>query len=370
MTSERTFLFISSTLFSKCNLTGAHWRFLELIQGLSKTNNIILISRQIPQLGNINAKRYFIDEEERYGLPKHIDGMLSLCMMLRKLKNKISYHYAISFGVVDAICYRICGYKNIISLFREDLIEYHKTIGVSSLKLKYYSWQERMAVRFSDKIIVQCNSDKINLIKRNLKYCKGIEQKVYVQINNVDALWINKKKIIHKQIQDGKIRILFIGNFGDNRKGHDILFPAVARLVDEGFNLELLVAGNGKELNKNKEKYAKYKEFIFLDRVTDMSHYFSVSDFLIAPSLIDSCPNTILEGINAGIAVYGARTGGIPDLLECQEYMFEPDKESLYIFLKEVLVKKKYTEDAIKQVERRKHLTFDWCQRIKEIIEE
>ena len=49
-----------------------------------------------------------------------------------------------------------------------------------------------------------------------------------------------------------------------------------------------------------------------------------------------------IEGINAGVAVYGAKKGGIPDLLEKDKYMFEPDINSIYQFTKDKIEKKAY----------------------------
>ena len=85
---------------------------------------------------------------------------------------------------------------------------------------------------------------------------------------------------------------------------------------------------------------------------------------MIVPSLIDSCPNTILEALNAGMAVYGANTGGIPELLVNQEFMFNPDIDSIYFFLKKVIINKLYINDAILQKKNRDNLTFDWADKL------
>ena len=99
----------------------------------------------------------------------------------------------------------------------------------------------------------------------------------------------------------------------------------------------------------------------------DISEYFSKCDFEIVPSLIDSCPNTILEGLNSGIAVYGSNTGGIPDLLE-EEYLFEPSSDAIYEFIKNLIQTKRYRSDSEKQIALKDRLTFDWGSRIVNII--
>ena len=172
----------------------------------------------------------------------------------------------------------------------------------------------------------------------------------------------------HRTDED-KPRLLFIGNFSDSRKGHSLLIPVAKRLIDEGYRFELLCAGAGSELEYWKKQCDNYLNIIFLGHVTNIADYLCKSNMLIVPSLIDSCPNTVLEGLNAGVTVYGCNTGGIPDLLVDEKYMFEPDENSLYAFLKKVLDNKEYIVDAQSQTKRKQELSFDWVKRIKNIIE-
>lgn len=366
---KKTYLFITDTFYNSTNLTGAHCRFLELVREVSKTCNIILVSRDIPQLNDLIAVRYKIGEKKRKYIPYHINGMLDICKTLKRIKKKIQYDYAISFSVNSSYYYKICGYKNVISIFRDDFIGYKEVLNTSKTKLLYSKWIEKKAVSASDKIIVQCKSDRNNIIKRNRKYCKDIEKKVFIQINNANASWMNENIEEKEEKSNKKITGLFIGDFSNKRKGHEILLPAFARLIDNGIKAELIVAGNGKDLDKYRDKYINYTDIKFLGRVSNISHYLSISNYEIVPSLIDSCPNTVLEGLNAGIAVYGSNTGGIPDLLLNEKYLFNPTEESVYKFLENIIQNKKYIQDTIDQRKIREKLTFNWGQKIKEIIE-
>lgn len=364
-----TYLFATPTNYKSGKLTGAHRRFLELVREFSKTSKVILLSDEIPQLEmNSNITWHRMVNRKSKILPHHISGMLNMSKHLKKIKKVIEYDVAVSFSPTTTICYKSAKIKNIISLFREDLIGYQKSINASKLRLIYFALQERKAVKASKKIIVQCRNDRDNLILRNKKYCKDIESKVFVQINNANASWM-KTDCILKSKEDEITRILFIGDFSNNRKGHHVLLPAVSRLLNEGFEFELLIAGDGVDREKYQAEYSKYSTIKFLGRVNNMEHYLSQSDFMLVPSLIDSCPNTVLEGLNAGIAVYGAKTGGIPDLLENDDYMFEPTQEGIYVFLKELLIKKRFNMDIEAQKTRKKELTFSWGDRIKSIIE-
>ena len=148
---------------------------------------------------------------------------------------------------------------------------------------------------------------------------------------------MNNNLPIVKKI-DSEPKILFVGNFSDKRKGHDILLKAASMLLDKGYKFLLYIAGGGNELTYFQEKYKKYPQIIFFNHVTDINKYLQLCDFEIVPSLIDSCPNTVLEAINAGVAVYGSNVGVIPDILGDEKYMFEPNVKSLYNFLKKIIV--------------------------------
>lgn len=366
---SKVFLFSTYTKFADAKLTGAHRRFLELIKHLAKDNQVILVSPSVPQLGDIaNIRYYTVESKQRKWLPCHLNGALNVYVALRKNKTSIYCDYACSFNPVISICYGLVGIGHIVSLFREDLIGYQRAVNASKLKIHYFQLQERVAVRNSEKIIVQCENDRKNLIKRNTTTCKNVEQKTFVQINNANASWMNSHVVCKNKGSCNPI-VLFIGNFDDSRKGHSVLLPVAARLIKEGICFELMIAGDGKELESFKSRYERYQGIHFLGRVDNMASYLCQSDFEVVPSLIDSCPNTVLEGLNAGVAVYGANTGGIPDLLQDKRYLFEPNEDSLYNLLKEVLITKRYIEDAEKQRKRKEALTFEWGEKIQQIIE-
>lgn len=364
-----TYLFVSYTDFEFGKLTGAHKRMLELVKYLSENNKIIMISRRIPQLSEYkNIDYYYININKNSKIPMHIKGMMAIQQKLREIKSNIKYDYAIAFATVYAVCYKKTGYHSIITLIREDTIEYFKSIGVNKIKQLYFSRLEQIAVSASDKIIVQCQADKKNLVRRNVSKFKGVKDKVYVQINNINTSWMEVSPK-DNTIDDDVVRIMFIGDFSNSRKGHSILLPAIKKLIDDGIKLELFIAGDGAEKNFYEKEYSKYSAIKFLGRINNVNDYLVKCDINIVPSLIDSCPNTILEGLTAEVATYGAKTGGIPDLLDKNEsYMFEPNKNGIYYFLFFKIKNKEYFLDKEKQKTLVKKLNFDWGKSIELII--
>ncbi len=357
------YLMATNTDYVNGRLTGAHFRFLELAKGLAKENKVIIISKRIPQLENEeNIVFYYIKGNCPRFFPDHIATMLLIAKMSRKIKKHEEYDASISFTPFISIAYRLGGIKKIASLFREDLIGYHNIIGTNKFKIFYYRLIELLAVKCSDQIIVQCQDDKKNLTERLNKFEKRVDLKVKIQINNANASWMKSK--LRDYVENDVPNILFIGEYSNLRKGHHILLSAASRLQDEGYNFLLFMAGDGCELPKYIKKYEHYSQIRFLGRIK-VSDYLEKADFVVVPSLIDSCPNTVLEALNAGVAVYGSSRGGIVELLEESQYMFEPTEESLYQFLKNVLDSRRYVDDCVEQQKRKEELCFDWAKKIE-----
>lgn len=369
MDKRKKYLFASYTDFGGGKLTGAHRRFLELLTAVAKTAEVTFVGCPAPQLdGLANVTVYPINSNVWKKLPKHLAGGYAVYKVLKQIKKGLDCDYAVSFSPVTTICYRMAGIRHIVSLFREDMIGYQRALQASPIKLAYFKLQERMAVKASERIIVQCVNDRNNLVDRNAKKCPGLVDKVYIQINNANASWMNTDSVERLDGSDTP-KILFIGNFSDRRKGHFFLLPAVMRLLDEGYRFELLCAGGGRELGQWRKNCEEYPAIHFLGQVENMKDYLVQSDMMVVPSLIDSCPNTVLEGLNAGLAVYGANTGGIPDLLQKSEYLFEPQEQAVYEFLKTVLETGCYQADALEQKKRKEDLSFDWGDRVRRLIE-
>lgn len=369
MKSNRTYLFVSYTDFANGRLTGGHRRFLELANGLQRDSRVVVVSPVAPQLHKgINLTHYQIDLVKSDILPKHIQGAMSIRKALKGVSEVTTCDYAISFNPVHTLLLNNGGAKNIVSLFREDLIGYMNAIGASGGKKLYSQIQETLAVKVSDLIIVQCESDRKNLIERNKKHCRDIESKLCVQVNNADASWMGghgfRTGFLYREVPE----ILFVGDFSNERKGHKELLLAAVELLSQGYRFKLLIAGDGRDLELYRSQYGQYDEISFLGRVDDVQSLLARADFMVVPSRIDSCPNTVLEALNLGVPVYGANTGGIPDLIQREEWMFAPDAGAIACFVADLLKTRRFEKDAVVQQERRKTLTFDWPRAVQEQI--
>ena len=160
----------------------------------------------------------------------------------------------------------------------------------------------------------------------------------------------------------------FVGNFNDSRKGHDILMKAARSLIQDGEKVSFWIIGGGRELEYYKENYS-FTGISFFDHQDNPIRFIKKCDIIIVPSKADSCPNTVLEAIYNNVVVIGSRAGGIPELLEDEEALFDITAIDLYRSIKKLL----HDPDMFarlysKQIKRRNDLCFDWAERIENLL--
>lgn len=121
-------------------------------------------------------------------------------------------------------------------------------------------------------------------------------------------------------LPNDKKLLLFAGaNTQDPRKGFTYFQEAMRdpRLADT----EVMILGKGKAENFKDMPVKAH----FLGKISDASQMvqaYHAADMLVAPSLEDNLPNTIMEAMACGIPAVGFDTGGIPEMIGHQENGF------------------------------------------------
>lgn len=357
--------------------TGANRRYIELVNSMARGDNKITMLAEFwkefsqnPHIDIINAEM-----DKIKFLPYNITYVIRILEHRREIKKR-EIDIAVAWGPLQAILFKLCGIKRVVACNREDLIGYKKLLK-SKNRISLFIWYfiEALELMCASKIIVQCRYDREALIARHKIIAKRRKDIIHIQINNVNASWNNRAIDRQNKEKDQVITIAFISSFDDgaekdiSRKGNDIFLPAAKRLIEEGYHIRVLTAGGGANLKWYREKYQDTSNIIFKD-FCDPLEIYGASDFAVVPSVMDSCPNTLLEALSYGIAAYGSETGGIIDILEDKRYMFKPEENSIYCFLKKIIDDKLYLSDSIAQQSICRRLTFDWGDRMEKLIKE
>ncbi len=360
--------------------SGAPIRRLELIKTLclNTENQLILIGvvpLELKSCGNIQLIPCDFQRRGRWSL--NVSALISIIKIRKKICAE-KYDVAISWNPVFSIIMWISGIRNIVSCNRDDFYGYKRLIYPRRRdKGKLFIWWliEGIELIISKKIIVQCRYDRNVLVKRHRFIERITKRCIDIQINNINASWMKYPNMIKKNNTSSEITIAFVSSFENgtsyavSRKGNDILLPAVKKLIKEGYPIKLIVAGGGMMLEKQKEKYSAYPQMEFKG-FCNVERIYEISDFAVFPSILDSCPNALLEALAMRVPVYGSRVSGIIDILEDDQFMFEPTEDSVYKKLKEIITDKSYLLDADKQISIVKKLTFDWGKEMKKLIDE
>lgn len=369
-------MYTTGRIFTNCQ-TGGIKRFEELTRFLQQNFNADLCCQDDDVVLRENGLYRTYRFKEKKGskiFPPEMKRLIANMSLLKQIK-KEKYDSIVSFDVPPTIGLCLMGVSNIVLMIRKDLIGYEQISSIGAglkkkLKLFYLRCCERLCLKKAKRIIVQCKYDKDQLINRHICSEKKIRKKFCVQINNVNPSWILKKSesVQSSTKKDGLFHICFIGNFDNPRKGHDILLETAVKLHREGCRICFNIVGAGKDFEKYRNKYEN--DLIrFYGSMNNPMHILKSCNLVVVPSLVDSCPNTVMESLYNGIPVIGSRRGGIPEILEDDIALFEPNVKSLAQKIRSLYSDtKQLTDMKYRQMRRKAVLEFDWASKISKII--
>ena len=119
--------------------------------------------------------------------------------------------------------------------------------------------------------------------------------------------------------EDGTFRILVVARLIE-LKGIDFLINALAKLMDQGRNFQLMIVGDGPE----RMKLASLADQLNLSEVTtfygfmdthDVARMMQEADIFALTSLWENQPAVLLEAMACGLPVLASRVGGIPEIM-------------------------------------------------------
>lgn len=102
-------------------------------------------------------------------------------------------------------------------------------------------------------------------------------------------------------------------------KGFDLLLEAVAGLIAEGKDVQLLLLGEGgmrRRLEQRVQELALENRVLMPGYVHNARNYLPILQLFAMPSLTEGLPIVLLEAMQAGVPIVASAVGGIPDVLD------------------------------------------------------
>lgn len=151
---------------------------------------------------------------------------------------------------------------------------------------------------------------------------KGVRpEKMQVVLHGVvNQAQINIAPQVPNSIREDDSRPLVIGFVArlSQEKGCVYLLEAMAWLREKGYNLQLLIVGDGPERRSLEKKVAQLDlgdKVTFVGWQACAAKYYCQMDVVVIPSLLESLGLTALEGMSYGKPVVATQVGGVPEIV-------------------------------------------------------
>ncbi|MCF8335417.1 MAG: glycosyltransferase family 4 protein [Bacteroidales bacterium] len=374
------YVFYTNDDFIHNRITGGTKRFKELICGLLERGDTIhlFIPSHAEFMSHSNLIRHSIVRKESRIFP---NGLLNFIVNYPRLRSIRNLHKdrIVFISVPYAIQGILAGLQHITLILREDFIGYRRFRLESSrlprflvsLSLAIWRKVEGYTLKHVDRIIVQCEYDKRELLNRHPVLKEKIASRIRILKNNVNPYWIRNMEV-KKQRWNGQKKgtcsIAYVGHIDNRRKGMHLLLEATKQLIDANYPVELHIMGDGKLKPMYQRQYEDYSGIVFYGKVKQPMEKLQHLDLLVVPSLLDSFPNTIMEALYLEIPVLGSRRGGIPEMLEYDELLVEPEVSAIFRRIAGIIDRNEWQSLEKLSRKRRDELTFDWIEEMKKMI--
>lgn len=364
--------------------TGAHKLYFRLLDKLSSSHRIILISPSNPYSGRETIDHYRIQPTKFRSnlLPNSFVTGFSIIKQIRSLLPKIekeSIFAAYSFGMSNVYPLLYLQKKLDISCFlslHSDPFKYiffkleesgmkilpRVEVNVKLLNKIYYEIFKKIncfSLGRIDNLFVLSDFHREALAKK----CKGLHRgNIHVQPNNIPKRSLNFPFSNRMELDSEEFKLVFVGSLIP-RKGVKFLIQAVAKLSDK-FNYRLKIIGDG-ESRERLERLVREKELqdciAFMGYVDNPIPHIAKSDCLVLPSIAEAFPLTILEAMGVNTPVIGTKTGAVPDIIGEEKYLVKAKSPGeLKGKIENLLKPSNYKEAKEYFNERKEEFIFDW----------
>jgi glycosyltransferase involved in cell wall biosynthesis len=197
-------------------------------------------------------------------------------------------------------------------------VAFHHGYTTSDMKMRLYNQLDWWSLRRADQVLTSSASFVEELVRKNVQpdhiFVQHMSIRPFAPVSEKQ-----KSELRHRLGFDDRTRVLLCVGRLSHEKGHGDLvraFPKMLELAGDS-RLHLVFVGEGPERRRIEELC---RSFGLTDLVTltgqqdDINPYYGIADVFLLPSLIEGCPNVLLEAMAAGVPVVATAVGGVPEV--------------------------------------------------------
>lgn len=182
-------------------------------------------------------------------------------------------------------------------------------------KMKKCTWDADFAIYVTEKYL----QDKYPCINPSIN-----ASNVVIKDSDINILERRLAKIRNTDLQN--ISMMTSASIDQHSKGQEYVVKAIKILKENGINVTYYLAGGGDQayLNKFAQKAGVADNLIFMGRlpIEKVFEKLDEIDIYIQSSLQEGLPRSVIEAMSRACPVMGARTAGIPELMD-EECVFK-----------------------------------------------
>ncbi|WP_372370701.1 glycosyltransferase family 4 protein [Candidatus Uabimicrobium sp. HlEnr_7] len=172
-------------------------------------------------------------------------------------------------------------------------------------------------------------------VKDYLVKNKISEQKCSVIYNAINICGVKKKQYSRTQARrelqlDSNDFIYAMVGRMSTQKGYEYLLPAFSKVCNDYPQVKLCIIGSGRKkiykyIKNFAQKYKLEKNIVLKGYIPNAYKYMGAFDTLVLPSTSEGFGIVLLEAMCAQIPIIASSAGGIPEVLQSQNYIFETE---------------------------------------------
>ena len=295
--------------------------FLDRFEEFDKDSELIIIKEKSVVIEHISSKKFLIIDIPLYkGKLKIIQKIIWENFFMPRLIKKLNADVYLTFSHY---------LPNVIKIPIPSVVGVSNLAPFSKVAREHESWFNKIRLMVLKKTIIS-SARRANCVLALSHTCKKILQqhgvkseKIKVTPNGVDTYWsqVSKDPNILKSLEINKQYILYVSHFY-YYKNHERLIKAYHRLLSSNvIKRQLVLVGKPHDIGCYKKIKKLVKKLNLVNKVIivpgenkrNLKELYQQTSLFIFPSLIENCPNILLEAMMSGASIVTSNLDPMPE---------------------------------------------------------